>query len=540
MAGKFIDATLRLIDQFTKPLGDAIKQMEYSAGSFTKAGKKIQKTGKDIENVGKSITASVTAPLIGLGTMAVKTAAEFEAAMSNVQAISGASASEIEKLSQKAEEMGKKTKFSASESADAFSYMAMAGWKTQDMLDGIEGIMYLAGATGEELATTSDIVTDALTAFGMSASDTNRFVDVMAKTASNANTDVSLMGETFKYVAPAAGALGYSVEDTAVAIGLMANSSIKGSLAGTALNNWLTRMAKPTKESGAAMDALGISLTDSEGNMKSFSEVISDTRSAFAGLTQIEKESYAAMLAGKTGMNGLLAVVNASDSDFNKLTSAISSSTGAAKEMYDVANNNLTGRLTVLKSTLESVAITFGERLMPYVEKGVGKLQELADKFSQLSDEQVDQIIHWAGIAAAVGPTILLFGKFVTGVGAIVKTIGTLGKGISALSKAFGTVKTVMSGFSLLSPIGSIGKLAKGFTALLSPAGAVIAVLGAVVAAGILIYKNWDTIKEKAGQFGERVKSIFLSLGIRSDSLSENIAPINATFSALIEKISQL
>ena len=336
MAGKFIDATLRFIDNFTGPMNQAVRRMEESARTYQKAGKQIQAAGNGIANVGKTLTATITTPIVGLGVAAVKTAADFEASMDNVQAIAGVSSQEMSLLTEKAKEMGAKTKFSASEAADAFSYMAMAGWKTTDMMNGIEGIMYLAGATGEDLAQTSDIVTDALTAFGMTADDTNRFVDVLAKASSNANTNVSLMGETFKYVAPSAGALGYSVEDTAVAIGLMANSGIKASQAGTSLNSLLTRMAKPTKESQKAMSALGISLTDSQGNMKSFASVMSDMRKGFAGLTETQKAQYAAMLAGKTGMAGLLGIVNASESDFEKLTQAIADSNGAAKEMADI------------------------------------------------------------------------------------------------------------------------------------------------------------------------------------------------------------
>ena len=489
MAGKFIDATLRLIDNFTSPMNNAVSSLERNSRNIMKQGKQIEAAGKGIASVGSSLTSKVTLPIVGLGAAAIKTAADFEAGMSKVQSISGASASEMDKLTQKAKEMGAKTKFSATESADAFSYMAMAGWKTQDMLNGIEGIMYLAGATGEELATTSDIVTDALTAFGMTAADTNRFVDVLAKASSNANTNVSLMGETFKYVAPSAGALGYSVEDTAVAIGLMANSGIKASQAGTSLNSLFTRMAKPTKESQAAMDALGLSLTDSEGNMKSFATVMADMRKGFSGLTETQKAQYAAMLAGKTGMSGLLGIVNATQSDFDKLTQSIANSTGAAEAMYNVANDNLSGRLTVLKSTLESIAITMGEKLMPFVEKGVGKLQELADKFGTLDDATLNTIIKVAAVAAAVGPAILIFGKMVGTVGKVVTTVGKLGR---ALANAGGVIGL-----------------------LTSPAGIVIGVLAAVAVATVLVIKNFDKIKAVAAKvksalteaFGPQIKS---------------------------------
>lgn len=489
MAGKFIDATLRLIDNFTSPMNNAVSSLERNSRNIMKQGKQIEAAGKGIASVGSSLTSKVTLPIVGLGAAAIKTAADFEAGMSKVQSISGASASEMDKLTQKAKEMGAKTKFSATESADAFSYMAMAGWKTEDMLNGIEGIMYLAGATGEELATTSDIVTDALTAFGMTAADTNRFVDVLAKASSNANTNVSLMGETFKYVAPSAGALGYSVEDTAVAIGLMANSGIKASQAGTSLNSLFTRMAKPTKESSIAMEKLGLSLTDSEGNMKSFATVMADMRKGFSGLTETQKAQYAAMLAGKTGMSGLLGIVNATQSDFDKLTQSIANSTGAAEAMYNVANDNLSGRLTVLKSTLESIAITMGEKLMPFVEKGVGKLQELADKFGTLDDATLNTIIKVAAVAAAVGPAILIFGKMVGTVGKVVTTVGKLGR---ALANAGGVIGL-----------------------LTSPAGIVIGVLAAVAVATVLVIKNFDKIKAVAAKvksalteaFGPQIKS---------------------------------
>ena len=261
-------------------------------------GKGLSVTGKVLGGVATGVTA--------LGGAAVKVGSDFESGMSQVQAVSGASGEELERLKEKAKEMGASTKFSATESAEALNYMAMAGWKTEDMLGGIEGIMNLAAASGEDLASTSDIVTDALTAFGMSASDSTHFADILAAASSNANTNVGMMGETFKYVAPLAGSLGYSAEDTATAIGLMANAGIKGSQAGTSLRSIMTRLAKPTKDSQMAMDALGLSITDSTGKMKPLSEIVVDMRKGFSGLTEDEKASYAAMLGGQEAMSGLL------------------------------------------------------------------------------------------------------------------------------------------------------------------------------------------------------------------------------------------
>ncbi len=277
--------------------------------------------------------------------------------------------------------MGASTKFSASESAEALQYMAMAGWKTEDMLGGLEGIMNLAAASGEDLALTSDIVTDALTAFGLKASDSGHFADVLAKASSNSNTNVAMMGETFKYVAPLAGSLGYSIEDTATAIGLMANAGIKGSEAGTALRAMLTRMVKPTDDVAQAMQQLGIHMTNADGTVRPFAEVTEDLRAAFAGLTAEQQTQYAATLAGQEAMSGMLAIVNASEADYQKLSAAIADSDGAAKAMAETMQDNLQGQITVMKSALEGLGITFygslETPLKEVVETGIDYINRL-------------------------------------------------------------------------------------------------------------------------------------------------------------------
>lgn len=287
----------------------------------------------------------------------VDVGSKFEAQMSKVEAISGASASEMTQLTEKAKEMGSSTVFSASEAGQALEYMAMAGWKTTDMLNGIEGIMNLASASGEDLAKTSDIVTDALTAFGLTAKDSGRFADVLATASSNANTNVSMMGETFKYVGATAGALNYSIEDIALATGLMANAGIKGSMAGTALRSTITRLASPTKQTQMAIDKLGLSLTDSEGNALSFREVMMQMRSGFAGLSEAEQAATAKMLGGAQAMSGLLSIVNASDEDFNKLANAIDNSNGSAEQMANTMTDNLQGSMTKFGSAAEGLGI---------------------------------------------------------------------------------------------------------------------------------------------------------------------------------------
>lgn len=303
--------------------------------------------------------ASAGTALAGLGGAAIKIGADFEEGMSEVQAISRASASDMELLKEKAKEMGAETKFSATESAAAFKYMAQAGWNTEDMLNGISGVMSLAAASGEDLALTADIVTDSLTAFGLEAKDAAHFSDVLAMTANATNTDVANLGYTFKYVAPVAGALGYSIEDMSVAIGLMANSGIKAETAGTALRATLTNLAKPTKQMTGYMEELGISLTDAQGNVKPFNEVMIDLREGFEGLTEAQKAEYAAGIAGKEAMSGLLAIVNASDEDFAALTEQINNCNGAAEEAAKIMQDNLKGSVEQLGGALETLGIEF-------------------------------------------------------------------------------------------------------------------------------------------------------------------------------------
>lgn len=325
---------------------------------------------KGLGTVLKSV-AAVSGALGAASGFAVKVGSDFEAGMSEVAAISGATGKDLEALTAKAKEMGATTKFSATESAEALKYMAMAGWDTGKMLSGLPGVMNLAAASGENLGTVSDIVTDAMTAFGLSADKAGHFADVLAQASSKSNTNVGMMGETFKYVAPVAGALGYSVEDAAVAIGLMANSGIKSSQAGTALRQTLTRLAKPTDEVEAAMEDLGISLTNSKGEMKSLGEVILDMRKGFKNLTKDQQAQYAASIAGQEGMSGLLAIVNASDEDFNVLTEAIQNSDGAAQSMADTMQDNLKGAVTIAKSALEGLGITVYEEISTPMKNAV-------------------------------------------------------------------------------------------------------------------------------------------------------------------------
>lgn len=510
--GRVISTAIQFIDGFTKPSKEVINSMRSMGNEAIKAGKQIQSAGKTITSAGSTLTKAITAPIAGVATAAVKTAADFEAAMSEVGAISGASTQDLATLTAKAKEMGATTSFSASESAEAMKYMAMAGWKTADMTEGIAGIMNLAAAAGEDLGTTSDIVTDGLTAFGMSAKESGRFADVMAAASTNANTNVTMLGESFKYCAATAGAMGYNIEDISVALGVMANAGIKGSTAGTTLKNVIANMAKPTDAQAAVMQKLGISLTDSSGNMKSFAEVMNNLRSSFNGLSETEKASYATTLAGKESMSGLLTIVNASAADFDKLTEAINGSSGSAEAMAAKMLDNLKGQLTLLKSAVEGIAITIGDKLLPYLKKFVSWVQKAADYINNLSDAQVDSIMKWAAIAAAIPPIIMVFGKVVTMVGTVQRTFGTITKTIANFGGIIGTIT--------------------------SPAGIVIGVLAAIAVAAVLIIKNWDQVKAFLQNVGNWFKNAFEKAGFSVQGFKDKFTSIGNTVGNIAGKIS--
>ena len=462
-------------------------------------GEKMQDAGDKISGVGQKLLP-VTAGVTALGTIAVKTGADFDSAMSKVAAVSGATGSEMDALREKAREMGSKTKFSASEAADAMNYMAMAGWKTSDMLSGIEGIMNLAAASGEDLASTSDIVTDALTAFGLSASDSGHFADILAAASSNANTNVSMMGETFKYAAPVLGSLGYSAEDSAIAIGLMANAGIKSSQAGTALRSAITNLAKPTDTVASAMEQYGISLTDSSGKMYSLRELMEQLRQKLGGLSEAEQAQAAASLFGKEAMSGMLAIINGSPADFEKLSNAIDTCSdtvdgynGTTEKMAAVMQDNLAGQVTILKSQLEELAISFSDILMPTIRSIVSRIQELVDKLNQLDPQTKETIAKIALVAAALGPMLVVLGK----------TISSVGTVFSAVSKLPALFSAVQSG---------IGAITGALGVSLGPLLAIIAAVAALVAAFVHLWKTNDEFKSNIIAIWEQIKNTFTGL----------------------------
>lgn len=493
-----------------------LRRLQEEAASTSVALSKIDQAGKKMEAFGDSVTSAgqkimpASMAVAGLGAAAVKTAADFDTSMSKVAAVSGATGDDLDALRDKAREMGAKTKFSASEAADAMNYMAMAGWKTGDMLEGIEGIMNLAAASGEDLATTSDIVTDALTAFGLTAQDSGHFADILAAASSNANTNVAMMGETFKYCAPIAGALGFSAEDTAEAIGLMANAGIKSTQAGTALRTIMNNLAGEVKITGAALGEVTIATTNADGSMRNLSDILSDCRGAFSRLSESEQAAAAEALVGKNAMSGFLALMNAGEGDIEKLSSAIDSCSdtfvktvdgaiipmsqaleegvdwieeynGVSEKMAAVMQDNLGGQLTILKSQIQELAISFGEMLMPAIRAIVSKVQAFVDKLNNMSESQRKAVLTIGLIIAALGPLLVILGTVISRVGVAMQGFVKLATGVKKL------------GVAVKAGTGIFGKLGAALGGISGPVLAVIAVIAVLVAA----FKHlWDTNEE--------------------------------------------
>ena len=464
-----------------------LRRLQEEAASTSAALAKIDEAGKKMEAFGDSVTSAgqkimpASMAVAGLGAAAVKTAADFDSGMSKVAAISGATGDDLDALRDKAREMGAKTKFSASEAASAMEYMAMAGWKTEDMLGGIEGIMSLAAASGEDLATTSDIVTDALTAFGLSAQDSGHFADILAAASSNANTNVRMMGETFKYCAPIAGALGFSAEDVAEAIGLMANAGIKSTQAGTALRTIMNNLSGEVKITGAALGEVTIATTNADGSMRDLSDILADCRGAFSQLSESERAQAAEALVGKNAMSGFLALMNAAPEDIEKLSAAIDNCDGTAAQMAETMQDNLAGQLTILKSQLEELAISFGEMLMPAIRAIVSKIQAFVDKLNGMSESQRKAILTIGLIVAALGPLLVIIGTLISKVGVAMQGFVKLATGVKKL------------GVAVKAGTGVFGKLGAALGGISGPVLAIVAVVAVLVAA----FKHlWDTNEE--------------------------------------------
>lgn len=363
------------------------KQAEQSAVVLQKiaaAGTKLQDVGGKVEGVGKSLLP-MSAAIAGVGAVGIKVAADFEKAMSGVQAITGATGEDFEKLREKAIDLGASTSFSSGEVAEAMTEMAKAGWSTTQILDGMAGVLDATAASGESLGTASMIVADAITGFGLSAKDSARVADFMTQAANSGTIGISDLGESYKYVAPLAQSMGLSIEDVTTALSAMPMAGIKGSQAGTSLRTVLANMAKPSSTVASAMDELNLSITNSDGSFKSLDEIITTMRTSFNGLTDDQKAYYATALAGKEGMSGLISLLNLTQGEYDALTASMNHCSGAAGETAAVMQDNLQSKVEQLGGALESLAIKLSEYVLPFLTGLVEKITAAVDAFSNMN-----------------------------------------------------------------------------------------------------------------------------------------------------------
>ena len=472
---KTIQKTETELNNVQAELNQTETEMKQLEGATESSGE-AAKNASDGFTVMKGVLANLASQVLQkavdgfkkLATNIYEAGTTFDESMSKVAAISGATGKDLDSLTAKAKEMGEKTKFSASESAEAFTYMAMAGWKTEDMLNGIEGIMNLAAASGSDLATTSDIVTDALTAMGYSAKDAGHLADVMAAASSNANTNVEMMGETFKYAASVAGSLGYSMEDVALATGLMANSGIKAEQAGTSLRAVMQRLATNTGKATDAVNELGIEVTNADGSMRPLGTVIEELRKKMNGLTDEQKTATAKTIAGTQAMGGLLAIINASETDYKKLSDAIKGANGSAEKMANTMQNNVAGKMTLLKSQIEGIYLTIWEKLEPAISKAIKSISKALknvdwNKFGKMAGDALNGIVDgfmWLldnyklvvnGIKAII--TAFVVTKIVNFATSIAGMVTKLGDAVKAADNFTGALKGIFTTIST-NPIG--------------------------------------------------------------------------------------
>lgn len=479
--GKNSDSAKKLESQISN-LSTELKDNKTKLNELDQAADKVSGTMGELEEGAKKATggfsvfkgalANIVSNLVqkGIDTLqhltsgTIEAGKSFEAAMSEVQAISGATGSELDALKEKALQMGRETKFSASESADALKYMGMAGWDAKEMLEELPGILSLAAASGEELGRTSDIVTDALTAFREPASEAGRLADIMAMTSARANTNVEKMGYTFKYAAPVAGALGYSMEDTAVAIGLMADAGIKGEQAGTSLRAILTRLSTDAGASKNTLGALGIltkelgvAFYDTEGKTRPLIDVLTEARTAWSGLSEEQQVSYAKTIAGQEGMSGWLSLMSSAPEKFDRLTEGIKNSNGAAQEMATTMQDNLQGDITTLNSKIEGLQIQLYEKLEPALRSATQFFQKFTDALSWVVSHSGEITAALTGMATAVGVYV-----------AYTTAIKVMKEGWMALEivqKAVTAAQWLMNAAMAANPIGLVVAAVAGLTA---------------------------------------------------------------------------
>ncbi|MDK2986540.1 MAG: hypothetical protein PWQ96_2184, partial [Clostridia bacterium] len=474
--------------------------------------REISYLGSKLENTGKSLTAKVTLPILGVGAAAAKIGMEFEKSMSEVSAVTGATGEEFKNLEKLAREMGAKTSKSAKDAADAIKYMGLAGWDTGQIMKGLEPVLRLSEAGNIDLGRASDLVTDSMSALGLSVEELGTYLDQMAQTSRKSNTNIDMLAEAMIVVGGTFKNLNTPLDEANALLGILANRGKKGSEAGTALNSILINLTSGAGQAGKAMKELGLSAFDSQGNFKGISNVLKELREKLSGMTEEQRNTYLAMIGGKTQIDTLNALLDGVGKEYDELRENIQDSNGALSDMAKTMQDNNLGALTRLKSALEEAALSIYDTLKPSIEAIIAKIQEWTDWFNNLSPEMKELIVKIGLIAAAIGPLLIVIAKAIT---------------------IFGKLKAAAA---ILGPI--IGGIS-------APVLITAGVITGLIAIGVLLYKNWDTIKEKALEFKDKLIETFnkikQSISRIIGSLKENILGIwNGIISGIKGSINKI
>ena len=530
-----------------------LKRLQEQAIDSNAALARIEEIGGKLESVGNKMTGvgqsllPVTAGVTALGTAAVKTTADFDSSMSQVQAtmgitkdamseLNGESVNTGDALRNLAKQMGSETAFSASECADAMNYLALAGYDTQEIYDTLPTVLNLAAAGGIDLASASDMVTDAMSALGMETSEADTMVDQMAKTASSTNTSVAQLGEGILTIGATARTVKGGTAELNTALGILANNGIKGAEGGTHLRNVILSLQNPTDKAASQMEALGVSVYDSEGNMRSLNDILGDLNASMDGMTSQEKANIISQIFNKTDLSAVNALLGNTGDTWDELQQSIVNSGGAAQQMADTQLDNLSGQLTLLKSALEGLAISFGEILMPMVRSAVEKIQAFVDKLNGMSDAQKETILKSAALAAAIGPLLIVLGKTISTVGTTMKTFSSLTKGVAKL------------GVKIAGSSSSITSLGSALGAVAGPVLAVVAIVATLAAAFKHLWDTneefraaitgiWEGIKTKFEEFGQAITERLNALGFDFQNIVEVLKSIWDGFCSMLAPV---
>lgn len=533
-------------EQELKRLQEQAIESNAALAKIEEVGDKLQTAGDKISGAGQKLLP-VTAAVAGLGTAAVKTTADFDTSMSQVQAtmgitkdamseLNGESVNTVEALRDLAKQMGSETAFSASECADAMNYLALAGYDTQEIYDTLPTVLNLAAAGGIDLASASDMVTDAMSALGMETSEADTMVDQMSKTASTTNTSVAQLGEAILTIGATAKTVKGGTAELNTALGILANNGIKGAEGGTHLRNVILALQSPTDKAAACMESLGVEVYDSEGNMRSLNDILGDLNTSMDGMTSAEKQNIISSIFNKTDLAAVNSLLSNTGESWDSLQQSITESGGAAQQMADTQLDNLSGQITILKSALEGLAISFGEILMPKIRAAAKKIQEFVDKLNGMNDEQKETVLKIAAVVAAIGPMLILFGK-------VTSTVGTAMKGFSGLTKGIAKLGVKIAGSS-----GSITGLGSALGAVAGPVLAVVAVIGTLAAAFATLWKTndefreniigtWNQIKETVSGFCQGIVDRLNSLGFEFESITEVLSAVWQGFCNLLAPV---